>query len=170
MSCFMVSSVLIKKSAIMVLLFPYCNVSFFSSSFKIFSFPLAFSSLTMMCLCVVFLFSYLGFVELLEFIDCFSPNLESFLPLFLQIYLLSPLLSSVSILCIHMILMFPHRPLRLFWLFFHLFLCSLRVFYWPVLKLTDSSAISNFLPSSSSEFWILVLYILTLWSFVFFFE
>ena len=88
MSCFMVSSVLIKKSAIMVLLFPYCNVSFFSSSFKIFSFPLAFSSLTMMCLCVVFLFSYLGFVELLEFIDCFPSNFAYFLPVFTYYFFL----------------------------------------------------------------------------------
>ena len=60
-----------------------------------------------------FLFSYLGFVELLEFIDCFSSNLQSFLPLFLQTYLLSPLLSSISILCIHMNLMFPHRNVSL---------------------------------------------------------
>ena len=67
MSRFTVSSVLIKKkSAITVLLVPYCNVSFFSSSFKILSFPLAFSSLTMMCLCVVFCFHTWGLLSFLN--------------------------------------------------------------------------------------------------------
>lgn len=100
---------------------PMCNESFSSSSFKIFSFPLAFNSLTMMCLCAALRVFLLGICwASWIYIDCVSSDLESFLPLSLQIFFNSPLLPSVS----HYVYMYelnvsPQASEA--WLFFNLF-------------------------------------------------
>ena len=114
--------------------------------------------------CVYICVSYLSFIEILESVDCFLPNLNIVYLLLLQVYFLncslySPLL-KFHYMCVSA---FKYCPMSLwcsvhFSLFFFFFLIFRLVhFFHHIFKVTNFSAISNLLLNLTSEFFILII-------------